>query len=192
MGIFFKKKEKVKEEKRLPELPPLKPEAKLKTGLTPSPLTSEVEHIRPMGKPELPPIGRPLPAFPKPKEELRKMPEEPIQPKELPEFPEFKEVPAEKRLFEEESVYEVGKEVEELKKHVPLKPVFVEVEKFKDVLDDLNSTKISLKDGEEIMSKLEEIRLEKDKNFDKLKTRLEDIQRKLIFIDRTLFEIKYV
>jgi len=112
--------------------------------------------------------------------------------KKLPEFPDVKNIPAEEKFFEEESVYEVGQEVEELKERAPVRPVFVEVERFKDVLDDLNSAKILLKDGAEIMSKLEEIRLEKDKNFDKWKTQLEDIQRKLIFIDRTLFEIKYV
>ena len=202
MGLFFKKKKEVKKEEELPPLPPLKPERKMKAGLTPSPLKSEIEHIKPIGKAEIPSLPekpeppmeklKPLPEFPKKEIKPLPAPEHEEKPKKLPEFPEIKEPAAEEKLFEEESVYEVAKEVEELKEHVPLKPVFVEVERFKDILDDLNSTRISLKDGVEIMSKLEEIRLEKDKNFDNWKSQLEDIQRKLIFIDKTLFEIKYV
>ena len=191
MGIFFKKKEDVKKEEKLPELPSLKPEPNSKAGLTPSPLKSEVEHIRPIERLNIPKFEeRPLPQFPKMVQEEPTYEAE--KTKKLPEFPDVKNIPAEEKFFEEESVYEVGQEVEELKERAPVRPVFVEVERFKDVLDDLNSAKILLKDGAEIMSKLEEIRLEKDKNFDKWKTQLEDIQRKLIFIDRTLFEIKYV
>jgi len=203
MGLFFKKKKEEKEAKEeLPPLPPLKPEKGVKPGLAPSPLKSEIEHIKPMETIPKPPEApkakeaiKPLPAFPETKEiKPPRLPELEMEegPKKLPEFPEIKELPPEERLFEEESIYEVGREVEELKVHVPLEPVFVEVEHFKDVLDDLNSARISLKEGVDIMNKIEEIRLEKDKKFEEWKSQLEDMQRKLIFIDRTLFEIKYV
>jgi hypothetical protein len=199
MGLFFKKKPMVKKEAPR-ELPSLKPDSGVRAGLTPSPLRSDIEHIRPEMKrismpPEakIPPLPeKPLPAFPEP--QMKPLPKFDFEekPKNLPEFPEIKEMPPEERFYEEESVYEVGKEVEELKERAPVKPVFVDVEHFKDILDDLNSTKLDLKEGMEIMQKLEEIKLEKDKNFDKWKSQLEDIQRKLIFIDKTLFEIKYV
>jgi SepF-like predicted cell division protein (DUF552 family) len=190
-GWFFKKKEGKKEE-ALPPLPKLKPEQRAEVGLTPSPLRSEVEHIRPVEKPmpeeKLPEFEMKLPEFPK--EEMRPWPVSKEKPKELPSFPEIKKPEAE--LFEEESVYEVGKEIEELKERIPLRPVFVEVEKFKETLDDLNSAKVALKEGADVIAKLEEIRFEKDKAFEKWKSQLEDIQRKLIFVDKTLFEIKYV
>jgi hypothetical protein len=185
-GWFFKKKEE--KEEALPKLPALKPETKLKVGLTPSTLKSEVEHVMPGREPvpELPEEAayKPLPEFPEAETEKA--------PKQLPKFPDIKELEPEERLFEEESVYEVGKEVEELKHRAPLKPVFVEVEKFKEMLNDLNSAKVALKEGAEIVQKLDEIRLEKDKNFERWRAQLEDIQRKLIFVDKTLFETKYV
>ena len=45
-----------------------------------------------------------------------------------------------------------------------------------------------LKKSEELIMKLESIKNSKDKSFDKMKSSLEDLQHKLIFIDKTLFE----
>jgi hypothetical protein len=220
MGWLFPSKKTVKGQKQSDlSLPPLMPDNTMRPRFNSS-LRSEVEHVSAGSSIPEPPfseqeldmkMSKALPDFPelseaepKTKTEIPAFPELPEMseynaeyntedaPKKLPEFPDIKSVPAEERLFEEESEYEVRKEVEGLKGHVSVKPVFVEVERFKDMLDDLNQTKISLKEAVDIMAKLDEIRLDKDKLFEEWKSQLEDIQRKLIFVDRTLFEIKYV
>ena len=45
-----------------------------------------------------------------------------------------------------------------------------------------------LKKSEEVLNKLEGIKNSKDKSFDKMRASLDDLQKKLIFIDKTLFK----
>ena len=46
----------------------------------------------------------------------------------------------------------------------------------------------NLKKSEEALMKMESIKNAKDKSFDNVKSSLEDLQRKLIFVDKTLFK----
>ena len=49
-------------------------------------------------------------------------------------------------------------------------------------------TRNDLRKSEEALMKFENIKNAKDKSFDKVKSSLEDLQKKLIFIDKTLFK----
>ena len=69
-----------------------------------------------------------------------------------------------------------------------VKTVYVKVDNFKATLGSINILRNDLKKSEELLMKLESIKNSKDKSFDKMKSSLEDLQHKLIFIDKTLFK----
>ena len=68
------------------------------------------------------------------------------------------------------------------------KESYVRVEKFKMILGGINIVRDSLRKSDESFMKLENIKNTEDKSFDKVKSSLDDLQRKLIFIDKTLFK----
>ena len=68
------------------------------------------------------------------------------------------------------------------------KEVYVRVDKFKMGLDGISTIRGSLRKSDEALLKLESIKNAKDRSFDKVKSSLEDLQKKLIFIDKTLFK----
>ena len=68
------------------------------------------------------------------------------------------------------------------------KPIFVEVNDYKQILDYINEIKNNIKKSDNILTTLQDIKSAKEKEFEKWHNVLEDIQRKLIYIDNTLFE----
>lgn len=68
------------------------------------------------------------------------------------------------------------------------KEVYVRVDKFKSVLDGISMIRASVRKSDEALMRLENIKNSKDRAFDKVKLSLEDLQKKLIFIDKTLFK----
>lgn len=66
--------------------------------------------------------------------------------------------------------------------------VYVRVDKFKAILDGISMIRASVRKSDEAMMRLESIKNSKDMSFDRLKMLLEDLQKKLIFIDKTLFK----
>ncbi len=86
----------------------------------------------------------------------------------------------ERRLFSPEK--------RSIRERPDLKTVYVKVDNFKATLGSINIVRNDLKKSEELLMKLESIKNSKDKSFDKMKSSLEDLQHKLIFIDKTLFK----
>lgn len=68
------------------------------------------------------------------------------------------------------------------------KTIYVKVDRFKATLGDINKVRSNLRKSEEALSKLENIKHLKDKSFDKVRASLDDLQKKLIFVDKTLFK----
>ena len=68
------------------------------------------------------------------------------------------------------------------------KTVYVRVDEFKMVLGNINIVRKDIKKSDDALMKLENIKLSKDKSFDRVKASLEDLQKKLIFVDKTLFK----
>lgn len=66
--------------------------------------------------------------------------------------------------------------------------VYVRVEDFKAMLGTINIIRSDLRKSDEALMKLESIKSSKDKSFDRIKLHLDDLQKKLIFVDKTLFE----
>ncbi len=68
------------------------------------------------------------------------------------------------------------------------KIIYVRVDKFKATLGSINMARSDLRKSEEALARLENIKNAKDRAFDKVKTSLDDLQGKFIFIDKTLFK----
>ena len=68
------------------------------------------------------------------------------------------------------------------------KETYVRVDRFRATLQNIGMIKGNLRKSEEILIKLENIKNAKDISFDKVKSSMDDLQRKLIFVDKTLFK----
>ncbi|MCK4521193.1 MAG: hypothetical protein KAU20_01375 [Nanoarchaeota archaeon] len=141
-------------------------------GLPPLPKFEESAKLPPL--PELPPVPTPL-------NEERPLPEMPEK-KELPslELPEIKreEEPEEKAAAPVEQEFEI--------EH-PEGHVFVKADKYKGILSSVNVIKRELKGADGCIDRLNELKNRKDKEFEKLRVQLEDIQKRSISVDKSLF-----
>ena len=70
----------------------------------------------------------------------------------------------------------------------PLKPIFVRIEKFKEIKRSSGIIRNDLRNADEVLAKLQAMKGDKDKEFSKWQKTIEDIQKKMIFIDKTLFK----
>ncbi|MBI2649781.1 hypothetical protein HYX04_00540 [Candidatus Woesearchaeota archaeon] len=143
-----------------------------------------------------------FPGFPE-QEENPMPPIKPIKasfavPETMPSMPEqegiAEEQPAEKeqaippdaypkiagRLFSHEKMV--------LRERPSAKTIYVSVDNFKATLGSISMVRSDLRKSEESLVKLESIKNAKDKSFDRMKSSLDDLQRKLIFVDKTLFK----
>jgi len=167
------------EELDLPPLPPpLKgPEAKLGPIEQGPPLDEELPGPEKMtGKepllpesPEMPP-----PEFPEapPLPEALEVGEAPIE-EEKPEtnFMEPFEMPSEKP----ERKLEKG-------------PIYIKIDKYRAVLNEINKIKADFEKSKSILSSMVEIKASEDKELESWKYGLEDIRKKLSFIDNSIFK----
>ncbi len=142
-------------------------------------------------------LGEELPSFPELENEQIGMQEapaeipEPVGAKPMPELklqpiPEEDKIPREVLPKREKGLFEHERRV--FRERPSGKAIYVRVDKFKAMLGSVNTLKSDLRKSEETLAKLEGVKNAKDKSFDKVKSSLEDLQRKLIFIDKTLFE----
>lgn len=68
------------------------------------------------------------------------------------------------------------------------KPVFLKIGAFESINNDLAQVHASLKDDTALLTSLAELETEQDQAYTKWRTTLEDIHKKLLFIDETLFK----
>ena len=81
-----------------------------------------------------------------------------------------------------------GQEKETLIKTPSGRTLYIGVNKFKSMIGSINNIRKDIKQSEEALAKLEHIKNSKDKSFDQMKSSLDDLQKKLIFVDKTLFK----
>jgi hypothetical protein len=67
-------------------------------------------------------------------------------------------------------------------------PIFVNVSSYRDAINCINTIKNKIKESEDCLQKLDEIKNSKDKYFEQFRSRLEDLQRKSLYVDKSLFE----
>lgn len=144
----------------------------------------------------------------KKKKEVPSMPELEVPPvprakKELPPPKDVATIKAVKQAVErprpmapsveemEERVFEAQKkEIEEREELKLTKPIFVSVENYKDMLTEMSLALNIQQENDKIIEKLKEITSYKEKKFDKWESQFQTIQKKLIYVDKSLFEIK--
>jgi hypothetical protein len=91
----------------------------------------------------------------------------------------------------EERAFESQKhELEEREGLKLTKPIFVSIENYKDMLTEMTLTQNIQKENEEAIDKLKDVEGYKEKKFDKWESQLQVLQKKLIYADKALFEIK--
>lgn len=69
------------------------------------------------------------------------------------------------------------------------KPLFVQIDKYKDVVNTIQAIKSKMRDLEELISNLENIKVEEDKKLDSWKRDVQNIKEKILSIDKDLFEV---
>lgn len=67
-------------------------------------------------------------------------------------------------------------------------PVYVKIKDYKDVLDVLDLIKNKISEARELLGKINELKNEEDTELELWNSGLEEIERKVEFVDRTLFE----
>ena len=67
-------------------------------------------------------------------------------------------------------------------------PVYVRIDEYKDVLDVMNMIKNKIEQAKEIFAKINELKNEEDAELELWNSGIEEIERKIQFIDKTLFE----
>lgn len=67
-------------------------------------------------------------------------------------------------------------------------PVFVKVEDFKDALDVMNMIRLKIEDAKKTLEKVHELKSEEETELELWHTSIEEVERKIDFIDKTLSE----
>ncbi|MDO8740287.1 MAG: hypothetical protein Q7J54_01790 [Candidatus Woesearchaeota archaeon] len=110
----------------------------------------------------------------------------------LPVFEEFPELPPIESVPEEKEPELTRFQKEDMRAELEAKditePIFVKSSQFKNVLFEINSIREKLKESETILSDLEDIKDDRESQFKKWNSQLEDIQKKLMLMDKTLFK----
>ena len=128
-----------------------------------------------------------MPSFEEHVEELPELP--PALPAPTPRMPEMNM----RSAGEEEVVYDktVQQPVEE---EMPIrevvrampKPAFVAVEDYKRIINDTNTIRSKLMDAENFVRRLGDLKNEEERSFERWRTMLEDVEKKLNYVDHLI------
>jgi len=69
--------------------------------------------------------------------------------------------------------------------------VFVKINEYNDILDIVHLINDKVKDARTILGKINDLKNQEDSELENWKTSLDDVERKIKYIDQTLFEPKY-
>ncbi len=67
-------------------------------------------------------------------------------------------------------------------------PIYVRIEEYRDVLDVINMIKNKLEEARTLLQEVQELKNEEDSELERWEQGLEAIERKVKYIDKTLFE----
>lgn len=74
-------------------------------------------------------------------------------------------------------------------KHFLKEPIFVKTNQYQNMLDNINQIKNKIKECDFISESLNDIKNKKDNVFNKWRSNLEDMQRKVSLVEKSLFEV---
>lgn len=103
----------------------------------------------------------------------------------LPEFPAFRD---DLEVFEKREVRKEKKElsIRDNLDHIS-SPIFVDFPMYKALMDEVSQVDVLLKEDDAIVIRMQGYGNDCEKEYNKFRKQLEDIQRKLIFSDKKLF-----
>ncbi len=117
---------------------------------------------------------------------------------ELPEPPEYTYVPEKREIPKmemqrPEPVEEIipryaPEEMEPQKRRLVRGPTFMKTESVRTMLENIELIRTKFKDEDDVFFRITEIKNVQDQKYEGFRQTLEDMQRKLLFIDKTLFE----
>jgi len=67
-------------------------------------------------------------------------------------------------------------------------PVYVKIDEYRDVLDIMNMIKSKLHEARKVLGKINDLKNEEDAELELWHTSLDEVERKVEFVDKTLFE----
>lgn len=67
-------------------------------------------------------------------------------------------------------------------------PIYVKIDEYRDVLDIMNMIKSKLNEARKILGKINDLKNEEDAELELWHTGLDEVERKVEFVDKTLFE----
>ncbi len=122
---------------------------------------------------------------------------------ELPKFPDLPEEPSfpsyeQEFAGQEESPDEFGiperKSMERpmfepVERRSIEKPVFVKIEQYREALDNIEAIKTKVHEAEELLSRLDQLRAQEDKELQNWHDNIGRIKDKLLSVDKKLFEV---
>lgn len=168
-------------EKSLPELnfPSEKPNPKLKLPSMPEfpKIKGDFEEPK-LRMPRRPLFGAQMPRPVAGEQKFPPLPEMRVPPQRVPETTHYGRM--ERSAVREERAVLKHKDVKE--------PIFVRVDRFMDILTGTDNMRDNLKTADQSIVKLNEIDANRDKVLEKWRNVIIDLQKKLIFIDKTLFK----
>jgi hypothetical protein len=71
------------------------------------------------------------------------------------------------------------------------KNVFVKIDEYNDILDIISLVNEKVVEARVILGKINELKNQEDSELEAWKTSLDDVERKLRYVDQTLFEPRY-
>ncbi|MBI2557860.1 hypothetical protein HYW20_00915 [Candidatus Woesearchaeota archaeon] len=135
---------------------------------------SPIPPVRAPPAPKLPPLSEPLPE-----------PEQAM----IEENPEMQDaMPIKDNTFFREEENILGAKQKPWQAMKSGRTIYLRVDKFRSVLGNINMIRNDLKKSEDALMKLENMKNAEYKSFDKMKSSLEDLQKKITFVDKTLFK----
>ena len=108
------------------------------------------------------------------------LPPAPPPKEEMPVFPSS--IGTEDDAF----VAEVKAELEE-KEELTTKPLFIYLDSYREIINETGMINSTFKEASNSLARVAKIKEEEDKEFNKWENQLKDIQKKLTYVDRTLF-----
>ncbi|MBI4738148.1 hypothetical protein HY772_01055 [Candidatus Woesearchaeota archaeon] len=173
------------EETGLPPLP-----SQLLPAQTPMPQTPVQPRMiaQPTPSPTgLPPLEETLGLSPRPRKILDELPPPPDFEKSTARFSEEENVPSRIPGLELHGIPSVLMPMP-AHVHIAQGPLFVRMDQYRSVLQYIEEIKVTFKSEENFFLHINDMKNSRDQKFETLHNALEDLQRKLLFIDKTIFE----
>jgi hypothetical protein len=74
------------------------------------------------------------------------------------------------------------------KKRMPLGPLFIRTDQFRTALENVEMIRAKFSEEDDLFFRVNEVKSAQDQKYEQFRQTLEDMQRKLLFIDKSLFE----